>query len=483
MEAVMMSADNNNSPEPPSEPDTGLLAFVLIARFHGVAVDPEQLKHLLGGTKAGILEILRCAKQLQLKARAVESDWDRLQKTPMPCIACLQDGKFIVVGRIAQKAILVLTPGADRPQLMPHDEFRAAWNGSLILMTRRAGLGDLTQNFNITWFLRAMHKYRFVLGEVFVASFFLQVFALISPLFFQVVIDKVLVHRGLSTLNALVIGLIIVSTSETVLTALRTFIFSHTTSRIDVELGARLFKHLVALPVSYFENRRAGDSVARVRELENIRSFLTSSALTIVIDLFFTFVFLALMAYYSLFLTGLVLTSFPFLVAISACVTPIFRRLLKEKFNRGAENQSFLVESIVGIETLKAMAIEPQMQKRWEEQLAGYVRASLKVINLGNCASQGVQMVSKMVTVAILFFGAKAVIEGHLSVGQLVAFNMLANRVTQPVLRLAQNWQDFHQAKISIDRLGDILNSPPEPTFTPGRTALPAIKEQFHLST
>ena len=216
--------------------------------------------------------------------------------------------------------------------------------------------------------------------------------------------------------------------------------------------------------------------MARVRELENIRSFLTSSALTIVIDLFFTFVFLAVMAYYSLFLTGVVLASFPFLVGISACVTPIFRQLLKEKFNRGSENQSFLVESIVGIETLKAMAIEPQMQKRWEEQLAGYVRSSLRVINLGNCASQCVQLVSKMVTVAILFFGAKAVIEGHLSVGQLVAFNMLANRVTQPVLRLAQNWQDFHQAKISIDRLGDILNSPPEPTFSPGRTALPAIK-------
>ena len=289
-------------------------------------------------------------------------------------------------------------------------------------------------------------------------------------------IDKVLVHRGLSTLDVLVIGLVTVSVFETALTALRTYLFSHTTSRIDVELGARLFKHLVVLPVSYFENRRAGDSVARVRELENIRSFLTSSALTVVIDLSFTFVFLALMAYYSLFLTAIVLASFPFLVVISVCVTPIFRQLLRERFNRGSENQSFLVESIVGIETLRAMTVEPQMQRRWEEQLTGYVRASLRVINLGNCASQGVQLISKLITVAILYFGAKAVIEGQLSVGQLVAFNMLANRVIQPVLRLAQNWQDFHQTKISNDRLGDILNSAPEPTFTPGRTALPAIR-------
>src|SRR6185312_15640716 len=151
-------------------------------------------------------------------------------------------------------------------------------------------------------------------------------------------------------------------------------------------------------------------------------------------------------------------------------------QLLREKFNRGAENQAFLVESIVGIETLKSMAVEPQMQRRWEEQLAGYVKSSLRVINLGNCASQAVQLVSKVVTVAVLFFGAKAVIEGQISVGQLVAFNVLANRVTQPVLRLAQNWQDFQQTKISVDRLGDILNAAPEPSYTPGRTALPPIK-------
>ncbi len=227
-----------------------------------------------------------------------------------------------------------------------------------------------------------MHKYRHLLGEILIATFFLQLFALISPLFFQVVVDKVLVHRGLTTLDVLIVGLVTVSIFESVLTALRTYVFSHTTNRIDVELGARLFRHLVALPISYFESRRAGDSVARVRELENIREFLTSSALTLVIDLFFTFVFLAVMAYYSLFLTGIVLVSFPFYIAISAIVTPVFRSRLKEKFNRGAENQSFLVENITGIETLKAMAVEPQMQKLWEEQIAGYVRFQAFVFSI-----------------------------------------------------------------------------------------------------
>ena len=281
-------------------------------------------------------------------------------------------------------------------------------------------------------------------------------------------------------LDVLVFGLITVSIFESVLAGLRTYVFSHTTNRIDielgVELGARLFRHLIALPIAYFEARRAGDSVARVRELENIRNFLTSSALTLSIDLGFTFVFLAVMFYYSPFLTWIVIGSFPFYVAISAGVTPLFRRRLDKKFDRGAENQAFLVESVTAIQTLKAMAIEPQMQRRWEEQLAGYVGASFDVISLGNWASQSVQLVSKLVTALTLYFGAHSVIAGQLTVGELIAFNMLAGRVAQPVLRLAQLWQDFHQARLSIARLGDILNTAPEPMFDPSRAAPPPIR-------
>lgn len=455
--------------------ESGLAALVLMLRFHGIAVDPQQLKHQYGGATIGMTEMLRAAKALQLKARAVTSDWHRLAQTPLPAIAECRDGGFLIIGKVVEDTALIQNPLSGRPHNLPRVEFESLWTGRLILMTRRAGLSDLARRFDITWFLQAMHKYRHLLSEVLIASFFLQLFALVSPLFFQVVIDKVLVHRGLTTLDVLMIGLVTVAIFESVLTALRTYVFAHTTSRIDVELGARLFRHLVALPIAYFEARRAGDSVARVRELENIRNFLTSSALTLVIDLFFTVIFLAVMAYYSLFLTGIVLASFPFYIGISMAITPVFRRQLEEKFNRGAENQSFLVESITGIETLKAMAVEPQMQRRWEEQIAGYVQASFKVLNLGNWASQGIQLVSKLVTAAVLFFGAKAVINGDLTVGELVAFNMLAGRVSQPVLRLAQIWQDFHQARISVDRLGDILNTPPEPQFTPGRTALPAM--------
>src|SRR5262249_36259661 len=303
----------------------------------------------------------------------------------------------------------------------------------------------------------------------------LQLFALVSPLFLQVAIDKVLVHRSLSTLDVLVVGLVAISIFETILGILRTYLFAHTTNRIDVELGARLFHHLLALPMAYFQARRVGDSVARVREWENIRNFLTSSALTLVIDLFFTSAFLGVMFLYSPLLTWIVLGSFPFYIVISVAVTPLFRQRLAEKFQRGAENQAFLVESVTGIETLKALAVEPQMQRRWEEQLAGYVTSSFRVLSLGNTASQVVQLVSKVVTASILYFGAKLVIEGNLSVGELVAFNILASRVNTPVLRLAQISQDFHQARLSVLRLGDILNTTAEPTYTAGRARLPAI--------
>jgi ATP-binding cassette, subfamily B, bacterial HlyB/CyaB len=453
----------------------------MLLRFHGVGADAEQIRHQNGMTRFGIPEMIRCARELGLKARAVSTRWGRLERVPMPVIASLRGGGFLILGKVGEGKALVQSPSSQRPEIMTQAQFEAQWDGRLVLITRRASLADLGRRFDITWFLGAIHKYRRLLGEVVVASFFLQVFALISPLFFQVVIDKVLVHRGMSTLDVLVLGLATIAVFEAVLGGLRTYLFAHTTNRIDVELGARLFRHLMALPLAYFQARRAGDSVARVRELENIRNFLTSSALTLAIDLFFTSVFLVVMFIYAPLLTWIVLGAFPFYIGISAGATPIFWRRLDEKFKRGAENQAFLVESVTGIETLKAMAVEPQMQRRWEEQLAGYVAASFRVLSLGNTASQAIQLVSKLVTAATLYFGAKLVIDGDLTIGELVAFNMLASRVSTPVLRIAQIWQDFQQARLSVARLGDILNTVPEPSSSPARMALPAIRGEVRF--
>jgi len=456
--------------------DQGLIALTTLLQLQGIGVDPEQIRHSFGGLPIGVSEMLRYAKQNGLRARSLNIKFARLEKVPLPGIAPLRDGGFLLIGKAGDGKVLVQSPLAPRPQLMTPAELEAVWDGRIILVARRAGLVDLARRFDITWFLDAIVKYRGILSEVLVASFFLQLFALATPLIFQVVIDKVLVHRSLSTLDLLIVAFCAIAIFETVLGALRTYIFAHTTNRIDVELGARLFRHLLALPIAYFQARRVGDSVARVRELENIRNFLTGSALTLVIDLFFTFVFLAVMFVYSSLLTWIIIASFPFYISVSAVATPIFRQRLDEKFRRGAENQAFLVEAVTGVETLKSMAVEPQMQRRWEEQLAGYVSASFRVTSLGNIASQGVQLVSKLATALTLYFGARLVIEGSLSVGELVAFNMLAGRVSQPVLRLAQIWQDFHQARLSIARLGDILNTPAEATYSASRSAFPAVR-------
>jgi ATP-binding cassette, subfamily B, bacterial HlyB/CyaB len=457
------------------EVDTGLECLALLLHFHGIAADAAQIRHRFGSAPIDATAMLRCAREFKLKARALAADWRRLSKLQLPAIAEQPDGTFVIIAKVTEDKALI-QPANGVATLISRAEFEARWTGRLVLMTRRASIGDLARRFDVTWFLQAMTKYRRIFSEVLISSFFLQLFALVTPLFFQVVTDKVLTHRGFTTLDVLMIGLISVSTFESILAGLRTYIFAHTCNRIDVELGGRLFRHLVALPISYFETRRAGDSVARVRELETIRNFLTGSALTLVIDLVFTVVFMAVMFYYSPLLAFIVVGSFPFYIILSVGVTPIFRRRLEEKFARNSENQSFLVESVTAIETIKAMAVEPQMQRRWEEQLASYTNSSFSVLSLGNWASQAVQYISKVVTVLVLYFGARLVINGDMTVGELIAFNMLAGRVAQPVLRLAQVWQDFHQARISIERLGDILNAVPEPAYNPARAALPSIR-------
>lgn len=478
-----MDSEDLPQTETPTTPpiDTALACFVMLARFHAVAVEPEQLSHQYGGSGRlmGEQEILLAAKAHGLKAKVVTTRFERLDRTPLPAIAQTVDGEYVVLARVDGTQVLYQDPKAGRPLKCSRDEWMAKWNDKLILFTSRASLtGDLAR-FDFSWFVPAIVKYRKLLGEVLVVSFFIQLIGLATPLFFQVVMDKVLVHHGLTTLHVIAIGLLVVSLFEILMTGLRTYVFAHTCNRIDVELGARLFRHLLHLPLAYFQARRVGDSVARVRELENIRNFLTGQALTSVLDLFFSTVFIAVMLYYSGWLTLIVVISLPCYAAISALITPALRARLNEKFARGAENQSFLVETVSGIETVKSMSVEPQVTRHWDNQLSAYVTAGFKVTSLANIGSQGVSLIQKIVTVATMWMGAKLVIEGSLSVGQLIAFNMLAGRVASPVMRLAQLWQDFQQVGISMQRLGDILNTRTE--VVQSRAQLPAIQGRIEF--
>lgn len=476
-----------------------LTALCLIARFHQIAADPATLAHQLGitpGAEISVTELLHAAKYLGLKAKRSRTTADRLHLTPLPALALMKGTagsgsesttavsgpRTVILAQCDGQRLLLQDPsaGGSRPVIESVDVFAGEWTGELILITSRASLAGELAKFDFSWFVPALVKYRKLLGEVLLISFMLQLFALVSPLFFQVVMDKVLVHRGLTTLDVLVIGLVVVVVFESVLNGLRAYVFSHTTSRIDVELGARLFRHLVQLPLAYFQARRVGDSVARVRELENIRSFLTGNALTVVLDVLFSVIFIAVMLFYSVPLTLIVLVSLPLYFGLSLAIVPILRQRLDVKFARGAENQSMLVETITGIQTVKASALEPSFGKRWDNQLAAYVSASFKTQNLANWGHEGINLIGKLVNAATLWYGAHLVMNNELTVGQFVAFNMFAQRVAQPIMRMAQLWTDFQQTGISVARLGDILNTRTEVPPT-SAAQLPPIKGRITL--
>jgi subfamily B ATP-binding cassette protein HlyB/CyaB len=483
-------AEANSSIAPPvSESsdlskDTGLFSLLLMAELHGIPADAPMLIHEFGGdteadgvTKFTIQKILLAGKKLGFTGKVVRQEIDRLDCAPLPAIAQDREGRFFIVAKfdptsssptdlqsekpLASGKLLIQRPG-EAPTVLSLNTFLSIWTGELIFMTSKANFAIDAARFDFSWFIPAVVKYRKLLGEVLLISLVLQFIGLVTPMFFQVVMDKVLVNHAMNTLNVIAVGLILSTLFEATLTAIRTYVFAQTSSKIDVELGAKLFRHLLALPLAYFHARRVGDSVARIRELENIRSFLTGNAITLLMDLLFSFIFLTVMLWYSGWLTLIVVVSIPIYALISMIFTPVIRSRLDEKFNRYSENQSFLVETISGIDTVKAMAVEPRWQHKWDQQLASYVASGLSVTNIGMIASSGVTLVSKLTTATIMWVGASLVVDGKMTVGELIAFNMLASQVSSPILRLAQLWNDFQQIGISMSRLGDILNAKTE---------------------
>ncbi len=442
--------------------DSGLWAFATLLALHRIPADPAQLRHILGHhDPASSTDILRLAKlQEGVRARAVTTHWTGLGQMPLPALAHGNEGWF-VLGRVVDGEALIQRPGAPLEKVT-REQLDVIWSGTLLLVATREMIGRAGA-FDVSWFIPQIVRYRRLIGEVLLITLAINLLGLAAPLFFQNVVDKVLVHNTMSTLTVLAFGFVAVSIWETLFGWLRTRLYSETSQKIDVELGAKLFRHLLRLPLSFFEARRVGDVSMRVRQLENIREFLTNASLTVLVDPVFAIVFLVVMWIYSAKLFLISVLTIPAYVAVAILVTAPLRRRIEEKFERGSANNALLVESIAGIQTVKAGAVEPQWQDRWERQLAGYSQSNQHVINLGNLGGQSIQLISKLNLAAILYFGAQAVIAHRMSVGALIAFNMFAQRVSGPVIRMAQLWQDFQQVRISIERLGDILNQPIEP--------------------
>ena len=378
--------------------------------------------------------------------------------------------------------IYVMDPAfSNQPVKIDRYKLLMDWTGDAILFTRRYELDKKKSKFGFKWFIPVMMKYLPFLRSVLFVSLLLQILGLASPIFTQNIIDKVLVHRAADALDILVLGMVICTIFQNFMLGLRTYLFANITSKMDVVLSARLYKNITALPVSYFQKWQVGDVVSRTGELETLRSFMTGNSLTIVLDIIFAIVYFIVMFFYSRVLSIVVLVMIPLFVLLNVIVAPIFKRMINDKFLIGSENRSFLIETITGIHTVKASSVESNFIRRYEEMLARFVKASFNVVNLANIANSIGTFFFSIFNLVILWVGAYYVMEGEISVGELIAFQMIAGQLIAPIMRLINQWQHFQQVRVSMERLSDIMDEETEPAFNPSRTTLPSLRGDIAL--
>jgi ATP-binding cassette subfamily B protein len=341
-------------------------------------------------------------------------------------------------------------------------EFLAGWRGDRPILLLRPAPEKRQERFDLRWFIPALGRYRRVLFEVLVASFCVQLFALANPLMTQVIIDKVLNQGSVATLNVLGVLLLVLALFEGLLTGLRTYLFADTTNRIDLSLGSEIIDHLLRLPLRYFERRPVGELATRIGELENIRQFLTGTALTLVLDAVFSVIYIAVMLLYSWQLTLVALATIPLFAVLTLLAAPLIRGQLRERAERNAETQAYLVETLSGIQTLKAQNLELSSRWQWQERYARYVSAGFTTVLTSSTVGAVSGFLGKLSGLLLLWVGAYLVIDQQLTLGQLIAFRIIAGYVTNPLLRLVQLWQNFQEVGLSLERLGDILDTPQE---------------------
>ncbi|MFV1849694.1 MAG: peptidase domain-containing ABC transporter [Thalassospira sp.] len=468
------------TPDPQTE--SGIFALANGLAVLGLSGEADQIKHESGGAERPLepSDIIRCAKKLGAKAKLVVLSGKGLESAPVPFIARGVDGVyFLVAQRNEDGGFVIGCFGEQKPRVGTSSELQQLCTGEAILLGRarvKGGSADVKPApFGWLWFLPFLKKYRASLSHAMAASLFIQVFALITPLFVMAIIDKVLSAGNMSTLDVLIIGLVAIAVFDLVIGGLRQYVFSLTTNKIDAELGASVFRHLTRLPMAYFASRRVGDTAARVKELETIRSFLTGSALTAFVDFGFTFVFLFVMFGFAPILATIVVGFLVAILAIYGLIGPFIKDRLMARFQDGADSQSLLVEAVSGMETVKALGIEPQIQRQWEEQIAARTESSYAADKISTYTQQAAGFLNKVLIALTLWLGASMVIDGGLTAGQLIAFNMLVGRVTAPAMRIAQLLQQLAQTKVALRRVADIVDAPTEPSRTSGGSSLPKL--------
>jgi ATP-binding cassette, subfamily B, bacterial HlyB/CyaB len=429
--------------------------------------------------------LISAGRALGLRIKQTKLKPSNLHKTVFPLLVALKPTVGVtspslgIVTAAMDGKVILFRAGSSQPETLSDDTFFSQCSGEAwMTATQTEAMTDpdsagIQRRFGFKWFVPELLKHKHVWRDVLLASLALQLIALATPLFTQAIIDKVVVHRTQSTLIAIGIAMLIFVVFSSMLTWVRQYLVLHTGNRVDAVLGAAVWEHLLKLPVRYFQYRPTGVVAARLHGVENIREFVSGASVTLVLDLPFLLICLGVMLWYSVLLTSMVVGILLLIGIVSAVVAPLFQSRLNEQFLLGARNQAFVTEHIAGFETVKTLQMEPQLRKRYSDYLATYLQSGFKTKQIGNTYSVFASTMDQIQTVLILMAGAWIVMtEPTFTIGMLVAFQMFAGKLSQPVMRIVGLWTQFQQASLSVQRLGDVMNAPAEPySLTPQRQA------------
>jgi ATP-binding cassette, subfamily B, bacterial HlyB/CyaB len=456
-----------------TQPETCLHCLVTIARHHGIELAVERLRHAYAITDGPIPHalLLRIAREAGLRARVARLTWDKLARLGQayPVLAGLTNRNWVIVTGVVknaagEEAIEVLDPLAERaePLVVTKAVFCANWDGEVVLVKRSRVPDDKPRPFGFRWFIPELLRQKRLFAEVAVAALMLYALGLVVPLFFQLVIDKVLVHESFTTLYVLAIGVVIALVFDAVFMFLRRYLLLYVTNRVDIRIATRTFAHLLSLPISFFERTPAGVLVKHMQQASRVREFLTGRLFLTALDAISLFVFLPVLFFYSPKLTLLVLGFAAAIAVVIALLVVPFRRRLYALYQAEALRQGLLVESVHGMRTLKSLAIEPLQRRVWDDRSAQSVAMRFRVEKISATAQSVTGLLEKLMSVAIIGFGALDVFNGAMTVGALVAFNMLAGRVSGPLVQIVTMVHEYQEIALAVQMLGEVMNQKPE---------------------
>ena len=451
-----------NKSSPPKD-RTGIISLIKILQHFGVKNLQEIYeKNPDTDDKLTWDKLQKLAKKYKINSSIIHPTFDELREVEYPAVARMTDGAYIAIGSANDEVILAIDPRENKPKAIPMKQFLESWTNEMLIFSASFSWAYFKKQHNIDWSWRVVKRYKKPLLEVLAASFFIQLMGIVFPLITQVIIDKVIGNNGMATLTVIGYSMVLFFFMQSFLTFLKTYILNHTTNKLDAILGTRLFRHLIALPLPYYENRRVGEVLMRIDALERVRNFFTGTGLTSILDAFFSVVFVAFMFWYSVPLTLIALISIP-LALIQVKLMPIIMSKLKGIWRARVACSSFLVESITNVESVKALAVEPQFVNKWENLIARYVRVMFEMTKFQLIISNFRTFIETTVSLGILWYGGNMVMNGEFTLGQLIAFQMISRQALVPLSNIGMMWWHLYMFTFSLQLVGDILNTPMEP--------------------